>query len=157
MDISFKTQQGRFNYRACAVILSGDRILAMKDGRSPYFYLPGGRVRLHETLEEAVLREVREELDVQARIVRPLWLNQGFFSEDVSGERYHELCLYFLVDVSETDIPARGESFPGREAGQAFTWLKFEALKDEYFYPLFLKEQIFELPRELTLTVNREE
>ncbi len=28
----------------------------------------------------------------------------------------------------------------------AFEWLDFERLKDEYFYPLFLKKEIFNLP-----------
>ena len=99
MDITFKTEQGRFNYRVCAVMLHNEKILAMRDERSPYYYLPGGRVSLHETAQEAVMREVREELGVSAEIARPLWLNQSFFIEDVSGEKYHELCLYFLMDI----------------------------------------------------------
>ena len=78
MDITFQTEQGRFNYRVCAVIIHGDSVLTMKDKRSPYYYLPGGRVELHEDAEHAVLRELREELDVEGRIVRPLWFNQGF-------------------------------------------------------------------------------
>ena len=103
MDITFKTEEGRFNYRVCAIIIHDGKILAMHDERSPYFYLPGGRVALHETAEVAVLRELKEEFDIDAGIVRPLWLNQSFFTEDVSKEKYHELCLYFLVDVTKTD------------------------------------------------------
>ena len=72
MDITFETEVGRFNYRVCAVLLDRGRILAMHDERSPYFYLPGGRVRMGERAEDAVLREVREELGIEARIVRPL-------------------------------------------------------------------------------------
>lgn len=80
MDITFKTPEGRFNYRACAVIVHDERLLVMKDNRSPYFYLPGGRVLLHETAESAVLREVREELGVEAVIIRPLWMVQSFLA-----------------------------------------------------------------------------
>lgn len=60
MDITFKTEQGRFNYRVCGMIIHNNKILAMHDQRSPYYYLPGGRVQLGETVEEAVLREIRE-------------------------------------------------------------------------------------------------
>ena len=45
-------------------------------------------------------REVQEELGVTPKITRPLWLNQAFFTEDVDNLHYHELCIYFLVDIS---------------------------------------------------------
>ena len=83
VDISFNVDGGKFNYRVCAVIISDDRLLAMHDDRSPYYYLPGGRVALGERAEDAVIRDVREELGVTPEIFRPLWLNQAFFTEDV--------------------------------------------------------------------------
>lgn len=158
MDITFETEAGRFNYRVCAVLLDGERILAMHDERSPYFYLPGGRVRMGERAEDAVLREVREELGIEVRIVRPLWLSQSFFNEDVVRVDYHELCLYFLVDASATDLLTRGDRFRGPELRHVhdFEWLPFERVKDEYFYPLFLKTEIFHLPEQLTLRTDRE-
>ena len=158
MDITFETEAGRFNYRVCAVLLDRGRILAMHDERSPYFYLPGGRVRMGERAEDAVLREVREELGIEARILRPLWLSQSFFNEDVVRVDYHELCLYFLLDAAGTDLLSRGDRFRGPELRHVhdFEWLPFERLKDEYFYPLFLQTEIFHLPEQLTLRTDRE-
>ena len=153
MDISFKTGNEKFNYRVCAMIISDGKILALHDSRSPYYYLPGGRVQMSETAESAVVREIKEELGVTAKVIRPLWLNQAFFNEDVDKVDYHELCLYFLMDVTETDLLSRGEKFTLTEGNKTLTfeWLAFERLKDEYFYPLFLKEEIFNLPSEFTL------
>ena len=158
MDITFETDEGRFNYRVCAVLLDEERILAMHDERSPYWYLPGGRVRMGERAEDAVLREVREELGIEARILRPLWLSQSFFTEDVARADYHELCLYFLLDAAGTDLLLRGDRFRGPERRHVhdFQWLPFERLKDEYFYPLFLKTDIYHLPEGLTLRTDRE-
>ena len=158
MDITFDTSEGRFNYRVCAILLDGDRLLAMHDERSPYFYLPGGRVRMGERAEDAVLREVREELGIEARIVRPLWLSQSFFTEDVTGIQYHELCLYFLLDISETDLLSRGETFTRRERRHThtFQWLPFDRLREEYLYPLFLKTEIYHLPEVLTIRTDVE-
>lgn len=158
MDITFKVGNEKFNYRVCAMIISDGKILAMHDERSPYFYLPGGRVGMREAAEDAVIREVQEELGVTAKILRPLWLNQAFFTEDVDGLNYHELCIYYLMDILETDLLSRGDSFTTKEGNRTYTfeWLEFDRLKDEYFYPLFLKKDIFNLPKEFTIRTEME-
>ena len=61
MDICFETGNEKFNYRVCAIMISAGKVLAMQDDRSPYYYLPGGRVAIGETAENAVIREVQEE------------------------------------------------------------------------------------------------
>ncbi len=158
MDISFKVENRKFNYRVCAVIISDGKILAMYDERSPYYYLPGGRVKIGETAEQAVIREIQEELNDTLRIARPLWLNQAFFTEDVDKLEYHELCVYFLMDISESDILNNGLKFTISEGEHihTFEWLNFEQLKDEYFYPTFLKQSIFDLPDVFTIRMERE-
>ena len=158
MDIAFTSGRDKFNYRVCAMIISDGKILAMHDDRSPYYYLPGGRVAIGETAEKAVIREVQEELGVTPKIVRPLWLNQAFFTEDVDNLHYHELCIYFLMDIADTDLLERGNRFTSNERHRThiFEWLEFDRLKDEYFYPLFLKKDIFNLPNVFTIRTENE-
>ena len=156
-DISFNANGEKFNYRVCAVMINDGRILTMRDEHSPYRYLPGGRVKMGETAEEAVIREIREELFATPEIVRPLWLNQAFFTEETDNIRFHELCVYFLMDISRTELPKSG-GFTLNEKAHTndFMWLEFERLKDEYFYPEFLKEAIFELQENFTLRTEYE-
>ncbi|MBR2024474.1 MAG: NUDIX domain-containing protein, partial [Clostridia bacterium] len=143
----------KFNYRVCAVIINDGKVLAMKDNHADYYYLPGGRVQFNETAEKAVLRELKEELDIDAEIVRPLYFNQNFFNEDVLKIDYHEIGVYFLVDVSKTDILSRGETFSGVETvkNQRFEWMSFDRVKNEYLYPNFIKENIDNLPKTLEI------
>ena len=158
MDLTFKTEEGIFNYRVCAIILHNGALLTTKNNNSPYYFLPGGRVKLHETADAAIDREVYEELGIHGKILRPLWLNQGFFTEDVSKERFHELCLYYLVDISETELPSLGTSFVRYEGDQRYyyEWMPLSRLKDEYLYPLFIKEKIHDLPQTLTILAEYE-
>lgn len=158
MDISFQIDGEKFNYRVCAMIINEDKILAMQDERSPYYYLPGGRVMMSETAEQAVIREIEEELGITPKIIRPLWLNQAFFKEDVDGLHYHELCIYFLMDITNTNLLSKGSQFSIKEGHHQhnFEWLEFKRLKDEYFYPLFLKKEIYHLPSTFTIRTERE-
>lgn len=140
------------------MIISGNKILAMHDERSPYYFLPGGRVKIGETAEDAVIREIQEELGIVPKITRALWLNQAFFKEDVDNLNYHELCIYFLMDISDTALLLRGEKFTTNEGDRThtFEWLEFNRLKNEYFYPSFLKNDIFNLPNRFTIRTEIE-
>lgn len=46
----------------------------MKNKNTPYYFLTGGRVNLHGAADAAIKREMKEELGIDADIVRPLWL-----------------------------------------------------------------------------------
>lgn len=68
------------------------------------------------------------------------------------------MCIYFLMDISDSNLLALGEQFTLYEKKHThkFEWLPFQSLKNEYFYPEFLKEKIFDLPDELTLITEYE-
>ena len=153
MDLTFRMPSGTFNFRVAAVMVHDGKLLVMQDPESPYWYLPGGRVHLQEQAEVALLRELQEELGITAKIQRPLWLVQNFYQEDVNREHYHELGLYVLVDVTDTDLLSRGETFTTTEGTQTntFRWVDFKDLENMYLYPLFIKQAIFRLPDSLQL------
>ncbi|MCL2453170.1 MAG: NUDIX hydrolase [Alphaproteobacteria bacterium] len=95
-----------------AVFRAG-RVLIARRGRAPYFgafSLPGGVVKTGETLEAAALRELREEVAVEARIVG---FNQWMESieRDAAGRiRQHYVIASFI------GYWISGEARPGPEA-----------------------------------------
>lgn len=97
MDCTFHAENGVFNYRVGAIILDGTRVLMTKSEGCGYYYSVGGRVKLGETAEQAVLREVFEETGVHAEIERLGFVHENFFTSDFGlncGLRYHELSLF---------------------------------------------------------------
>lgn len=156
MDITFREKEGTFNLRVCAIFINDGKLLAMHDGNSPYYYLPGGRIKLHEPSEVAVIREVKEELEIDVKIKRALWVDQNFFTEITNGQRYHEICFYYLIDYSNTDLLSRGEEFEVIEGKKTlvFEWLDFDRVKKEYLYPLFIKDAIDDIPQHLKIVTE---
>lgn len=145
MDISFKSAEGAFNYRAAAIIIHDGKLLVLQDEGIPHDYLPGGRIHLGEPAESALSRELREELDIELPPHRLAFMAESFFTID--NTRYHEMCLYYLMDAPE-ELLARGDAFTRVEGSEVhhFRWMKFEELRELSFYPIFLKERIFSLP-----------
>lgn len=145
-NVSFTTRKGRFNYRTAAVIIDRNRLLVTTDNQSSYYYLPGGRVTVNETAQDALSRELKEELNIEATPGRALWVCQSFFTLAQSGERIHELCTYFAVDISGTNLLNHGERFPGAEPGIRFAWIPLDALPQTDLEPKFLKTRVQALP-----------
>ncbi|BCZ46247.1 DNA mismatch repair protein MutT [Clostridium gelidum] len=149
MDIAFKTEIGRFNYRVTGILIHDNKLLIMKDENSPYYYIPGGRVKMNETSEDAIIREIKEEVEIDVNVERLLWIVENFFNEEQSGEKFDELGLYYLLHLKDENILQMGNEFVMNEGGKhtlMFTWKPLEDIKNLHIYPLFLKERIMNLP-----------
>jgi 8-oxo-dGTP diphosphatase len=83
------------------MLLDGKVVLARhRTGTSTYHLLPGGGVGYRETVEEALVREIREETGLHARLSRLLFINDTI---DPNGWR-HLVNLTFLAEVTGGEI-----------------------------------------------------
>jgi len=92
--------------RVAALMVMEGRIVVVRHrfGSSTYHLLPGGGVDFGETIEAAVLREVREETGLQCAVGRPLIINDTI---SPTGDR-HIVNITFAADIlggSLTDSP----------------------------------------------------
>lgn len=102
-----------------AVFRAGQVLLA-KRAYSPYkgaFSLPGGLVETGETLEEAALRELREEVAVEARIIA---FNQHV--QAIERDRAGQIRHHYVV-ASFAGLWVSGEARPGPEATEIL-WIE---------------------------------
>lgn len=96
MDLTLKTREGYFNYRVAGVIIKDDKILAQRNTKTNEYYLPGGRVVFGETSEEALLREIEEELKIDITDYKPLCLmNVSLFIVKVLFTK--SVCIILLI------------------------------------------------------------
>lgn len=158
MDLTFRTDLGRFNIRVCAVMIHQEALLIMRDEAMPYAYLPGGRIQFQETAEAALKRELKEELKIEAEILRPLWLCQSFFLESASQEKFHELCLYFLVNPNNSERLIQDQTFSVEEGKRThtFEWIPFSQIQEINLFPRFIQKALPDLPSQLTLITENE-
>lgn len=156
--LSFDTPHGQFNYRVAAVILRGDEVLLQVIGDQPYWCLPGGRVDFGESAEEAVRREMMEELGLEPCIERPLWVVENLYEQD--GARYHEASLYYLVTLPAgcaeveaadpwTTVELDGTPLLNR-------WHPIDSLESVNLVPSFLRTGLREIPDVLQYILHRD-
>ena len=156
MDLTFQTPYGRFNYRVGAIILHDGKILLMRNPEAPYIYSVGGRVNYNETTEEAVLREVMEETGVKLDVDRPVFFHEQFFDEEVTGEHFHEVAVYYLMKDSADLENLRCRSVTERGMSEELIWIPLDELEQYNVVPVSIAKELKNLPEQLTRIVERD-
>lgn len=92
-------------YPVCAVgamIIKDRKILLVRRGQPPAFgkwSIPGGVVQLGETLEEAVIREAREETGLEVRPLRIGKVVERIYRDTESRIEYHYIILDYVCEI----------------------------------------------------------
>lgn len=155
MDISFRSEEGRFNFRVGAIIIQDDHILMVKNTRDPYYYSVGGRVHFNETLDEAVLREVFEETGIAMEIQQLGFIHENFFILEHSGEVFHEISFfYYMQPVNSLHLVNKSLTEDG--IVEKLEWIPVDQLSNYRLYPEFFKTDLFSGLSEVRHYVTRQ-
>ena len=127
---------------ARAVIISDGCLLAtkMRDRQGVYYILPGGGQQPGETLEQALQRECLEEVGLQVRVVRLLYVREYIGKNHTFSKRhaaFHQIEHVFLCEVDDPKRACPGTVTDNHQIG--VSWLSLEAFHNIRFYPEAIK------------------
>jgi mutator protein MutT len=96
-----------------AIIVKGEEVLLARRGKDPGYgkwSIPGGAVKLGETLEEAVIREVCEEVNLSVRVGEVVEVLERILRDPEGKVQYHYVLVDFLCEYLS------GEEKPSSDA-----------------------------------------
>lgn len=84
-----------------AVVCFEGKFLLLKRNNPPVkgeWWVPGGRIRKGEALEDAVRREVLEETGLKCKVIRQVGVINQLFPE------CHTVSVYYLVEATSSEV-----------------------------------------------------
>jgi len=124
--------------RATAIIVKDGMILLIhrfRDGNE-FFVLPGGGVEEGETVEEALIREVKEETNLDVKKFEKRWEHFNDY-----GKRMHH---YYLITEFSGEVKLGGDEAQENSPSNSFNleWHKLTELSDLPIKPDFIKDKL---------------
>ncbi len=147
-DCCFSDAENWFRLRAAAIIIEEGNVLFIGNDKDDYLYSIGGGIHLNEKAEDAVVREVFEEMGVHYEIERLAVIHENFFlgsGPPFLDKKCHEVAFYFLMKPKGF-ITTESDSISSTGAKEYLKWIPIEELGNEKSYPTFLKSYLENIP-----------
>ena len=144
-DWLFVTDEYICDLRTVAVFIKNDKILVQRDRDGSEYALHGGHIKIGETLENGLIREIMEEMGVQIECRRLLWSEECFW--EWNGKQVHNIAFYYLIKLCDDfEIPDNGEFVSQKDnCNVVIGWMPIDQLQNITIYPEFLKKEIYHL------------
>jgi ADP-ribose pyrophosphatase YjhB (NUDIX family) len=116
-----------------AIIRHNGKILVCQHKGKNYYFFPGGHINFGETAEDALKRELNEELYISINKFSFIGAIENIFKEE--GREHHELDLVF-------DVKAKNVKDRSKEDHIDFVFFDTKRFAKETIFPLALRDNI---------------
>ena len=115
-----------------AVVPNDGNVLLVNTRSTGKYFLPGGGIEIGERIEDALVREVKEETGIEIEIKRFLHFQEQFFYYNPLDEAYHSFLFYYFckprtLDLIDDDLVEDIEAVKPR-------WTNTQTLKEDDFH-----------------------
>ncbi|MGA2575555.1 MAG: NUDIX hydrolase [Bryobacteraceae bacterium] len=96
-----------------ALIFNRDKILLVERGKEPlkgYWSLPGGVLETGETLEQGVIREVREETGLEVKPLKVLEIFERIMRDANGDAEYHYVLIDYVCRITGGSLRAADDA-----------------------------------------------
>lgn len=142
-DWIFSGDEWNCGVRVAGVLVRNGKILLQREENGTEYAVPGGHIRIGETLESALRREWQEEMGTEIKCKKMLWTEECFW--EWKGKKAHNLSFYYRIDTENSaDLADDGQPHSHKDNSCiVLEWVALDRLKGIVVYPEFLKEAVF--------------
>ena len=131
---------------ARGVCIVGGHVLLCRPKKGGYTYLPGGHIEFGEKGAEALMREVREETGLEAKVGEMVGVVESQFNQN--GKAHAEISLVYAMTISGPDCLERLENpdvmpdVKSQENWIEFTWWPVDRIDEANLLPPEMKKHV---------------
>lgn len=144
IDIDIKCNEGKFKLRASGIIIKNNKVLVQKSKKFNGYVLPGGHIELGELSRNAIIREIKEETELDIKIINLICINENIY-DGKYGEICHEINYYYRLEPIK-DIETKEftiiENDKGTIKEQNFYWIDINKLVANNVMPISITKLI---------------
>ncbi|WP_029186032.1 NUDIX hydrolase [Streptococcus suis] len=135
MDFRTKIDNQVFGIRATALLIKDGKIFLTKDAKGRYYTI-GGAIAVNETAQDAVVREVKEELGVDSCVNQLAFVVENQFThKDID---FHNVEFHFIVEPTG-EMP---KEMIEDNLEQVCEWIELDKLVNLDVVPSFLAQEL---------------
>lgn len=142
MDLTVVLDNKKLNIRACALIIHNNKLLVHNNINENHVALVGGRVKIGESSEDTLKREIKEEMGKEIEILEYVSTIENFF--DADDMPYHEIMFVYRVDFKDDADKKIIDSIKNIEGEDElrYDWIDIDKIEQYPLKPQILKRMI---------------
>jgi ADP-ribose pyrophosphatase YjhB (NUDIX family) len=144
MDIKILNNELKFKLRVSAIYIYRNQLLVNKYEEESYC-LPGGYIEIGEDSEKAVIRELKEETELDFEIIKFGGIIENFFTNK-SNQKTHEIDFYYFVKLKADSIDKLNMNYVENDKNgkieHHYSWLSLNNIKNYNILPPIIKSNL---------------